>query len=216
MTPQRTRDTRFHELSVPAIKLDPMTSGTEFVVVDVETSGFDPGRARVLSLAALTVTADGTVMDSLHTLLDPGVDPGPTDIHGLTAPMLAGHPDFADITAELAPMLRDRILVAHNAGFDYAFLAAEAQRCAADLPVTDALCTLDLAGRLDLGLDSLSLAALAAHFGVAQARPHDALDDARVLAELLPHLLRAATGRGITLPIRAATTLPPVLLRPAA
>ena len=172
MTPQRTRDTRFHELSVPAIKLDPMTSGTEFVVVDVETSGFDPGRARVLSLAALTVTADGTVMDSpAHPARPRRGSPGPTDIHGLTAPMLAGHPDFADITAELAPMLRDRILVAHNAGFDYAFLAAEAQRCAADLPVTDALCTLELAGRLDLGLDSLSLAALAAHFGVAQARP---------------------------------------------
>lgn len=52
---------------MPATKLDPMTSGTEFVVVDVETSGFDPGRARVLSLAALTVTASGTVMDSMHT-----------------------------------------------------------------------------------------------------------------------------------------------------
>lgn len=201
---------------MPTAKLALMTRPAEFVVIDVETSGFDPGCARVLSLAALTATADGTVVDCMHTLLDPGVDPGPTDIHGLTAPMLAGYPDFADITAQLVPILRDRILVAHNAGFDYAFLAAEAHRCDTELPVTNALCTLDLASRLDLGLDSLSLAALAAHFGVAQARPHDALDDARVLAELLPHLLRCATQRGIALPIRAAATLPPVLLRSAA
>lgn len=201
---------------MPATKLDLMSHATEFVVVDVETSGFDPGAARVLSLAALAVSAGGTVEDSMHTLLDPGVDPGPTDIHGLTAPMLAGHPDFADITADLAAILRGRILVAHNAGFDYAFLAAEARRCHAELPVTDALCTLELAGRLDLGLDSLSLAALTAHFGIAQARPHDALDDARVLTELLPCLLRRAQRRGIALPIRAAATLPPVLLRAAA
>ena len=93
-----------------------MNTARDFVVVDVETSGFDPAAARVLSLAALTITADGSIENSMYTLLNPGVDPGPTNIHGLTPAMLAGQPCFADIAEDLAPLLRGRILVAHNVG----------------------------------------------------------------------------------------------------
>ncbi len=186
-----------------------MTTHRGYVVIDVETSGFDPTTARVLSVAALTLTPAGAVQDSLHTLLDPGVDPGPTHVHGLTAGMLTGQPRYADVAAHLAPLLRGRILVAHNAAFDYAFLAAETRRCGAELPVTDVLCTYELAGRLDLGLASLSLAALAAHWTIPQARPHDALDDARVLAAILPRAVARASDLGVALPIRDPATLPP-------
>lgn len=196
--------------------LDDMNAATEFTVIDVETSGFDPDRARVLSVAALVVAADGAITDSLHTLLDPGVDPGPTYIHGLTATMLAGHPAYTGIADQLATLLRGRTLVAHNAGFDYAFLAAEAHRCGAELPVTSVLCTLELAGQLRLGLDSLKLGALAQHWNIAQARPHDALDDARVLAAALPRMITRAAQLEVALPIRAPFTLPPVQFHTAA
>ncbi len=196
--------------------LDDMHAATEFAVIDVETSGFDPDSARVLSVAALVVTADGAITDSMHTLLDPGVDPGPTNIHGLTSAMLAGQPEFADVTGQLATLLRGRTLVAHNAGFDYAFLAAEAHRCGAELPVTSVLCTLELAGQLNLGLGSLKLSALAKHWNIPQARPHDALDDARVLAAALPRMLTRAAHLELALPVRAPITLPPVQFRTAA
>lgn len=196
--------------------LNDMHAATEFAVLDVETSGFDPGHARVLSVAVLVVTADGATRDAMHTLLDPGVDPGPTNIHGLTAAMLAGQPHFAEIADQLATLLHRRVLVAHNAGFDYAFLAAEAHRCGTELPITSALCTLELASQLNLGLDSLSLAALAKHWNITQARPHDALDDARVLAATLPRMLTRAAQLEMELPIRAPSTLPPVQFPTAA
>ena len=85
-----------------------MNTERDFVVVDVETSGFDPAAARVLSVAALTITADGSTENSWYTLLNPGVDPGPTNIHGLTPTMLAGQPCYADIAEHLAPLLRGR------------------------------------------------------------------------------------------------------------
>jgi DNA polymerase III subunit epsilon len=193
-----------------------MNTAGDFVVVDVETSGFDPAAARVLSVAALTLTAQGSIERSMYSLLDPGVDPGPTDIHGLTPAMLAGQPCYADIAEQLAPLLRERILVAHNVAFDYAFLAAEARRCDTELPVTSVLCTLELAALLDLGLDSLSLAALANHWNIRQARPHDALDDARVLAAVLRRALARAADLEITLPVRSPATLPPVQIQSAA
>ena len=180
-----------------------MNTARDFVVVDVETSGFDPAAARVLSVAALTITAGGAIEHSMYTLLNPGVDPGPTNIHGLTPAMLAGQPCYADIAEHLAPLLCGRILVAHNAAFDYAFLAAEARRCDTELPVTSVLCTLELA-------------ALARHWNISQARPHDALDDARVLAAVLRHALARAAELEITLPIRSPATLPPVEFHTAA
>jgi DNA polymerase-3 subunit epsilon len=183
---------------------------------DVETSGFDPDLDRVLSVAALTVTAGGAIEHSTYSLLDPGVDPGPTNVHGLTPAMLAGQPCYADIAEHVATVLRGRVLVAHNAAFDYAFLAAEAHRCDAELPVASVLCTLELAGLLDLDLDSLSLAALARHWNITQARPHDALDDARVLAAVLPCVLARAAELEIALPIRGPATLPPVTFAAAA
>ena len=96
-------------------------------MVDVETSGFRPGQARIVSVAALALSDDGNVEKSLYSLLNPGVDPGPTHVHGLTAEMLAGQPTFGDVAADLVEVLRGRTLVAHNVGFDYSFLAAEAE-----------------------------------------------------------------------------------------
>lgn len=179
--------------------------GTGWAIVDVETSGFRPGQARIVSLAALAVGDDGNVERTMATLLDPGVDPGPTHVHGLTAEMLAGQPTFADVVGELADVLRGRTLVAHNVGFDYAFLAAEAELAGAELPVDTVMCTVELARRLDLGTENLRLDTLAAHWGAIQMRPHDALDDAQVLAQILKPALVRARERKVWLPVRPVT-----------
>jgi len=170
-------------------------------VVDVETSGFRPGQARVVSIAALALSDDGNVEKSLYSLLDPGVDPGPTHVHGLTAEMLAGQPTFGDVVGDLVEVLRGRTLVAHNVGFDYAFLTAEAELVGAELPVETVMCTVELGRRLDLGLGNLRLESLAAHYGVTQMKPHDALDDAMVLAQILKPALVRAQERRTWLPV---------------
>ncbi len=176
-----------------------------WAVIDVETSGFRPGQARIISLAALGLGADGRVEQSVVSLLNPGVDPGPTHVHGLTAAMLEDQPQFADIVGDLVEVLRGRTLVAHNVAFDYAFLAAEAELTAAELPVETVMCTLELARRLDLGLGNLRLETLAAHWGVPQERPHDAFDDASVLTGVLASALQRARERDVWLPVHPVT-----------
>lgn len=180
----------------------------DWAVVDVETSGTNPATSRVISIAALAVTDTGVITDSVVSLLDPGTDPGPTHIHGLTREILSGKPQFADIVPDLATLLRGRTLVAHNAAFDHGFLAAEADRLHTDLPTNTVMCTVELARRLNLGTSSLGLGALAQHYGIAQARPHDALDDAQVLTQILARTLKAAQDKGIELPLRSARDLP--------
>ncbi|BCO33841.1 DNA polymerase III subunit epsilon [Mycobacterium heckeshornense] len=179
--------------------------GAGWAVIDVETSGFRPGPARIISLAVLALDADGRVEQSVVSLLNPGVDPGPTHVHGLTAAMLEDQPQFADIVDDVVKLLDGRTLVAHNVAFDYAFLAAEAEFADAELPVDTVMCTVELARRLDLGVDNLRLETLAAHWGVAQQRPHDAFDDALVLSRVLPAALERARQRDVWLPVRPVT-----------
>jgi DNA polymerase-3 subunit epsilon len=174
-------------------------------VIDVETSGFHPSQARIISVAALALDADGRVEHSVVSLLNPGVDPGPTHVHGLTAEMLEDQPTFAEIAGNLAELVNGRTLVAHNAAFDYGFLAAEADGAGAELPIDSVMCTMELARRLELGLDNLRLETLAHHWGVTQIRPHDAFDDALVLSRVLAPALDRARERDVWLPVRPVT-----------
>ena len=79
-----------------------------WVVVDVETSGMTPAVDRVLSVAAVVIDDDGEVVEEFTTLLNPGVDPGPVHVHGLTPALLAGKPRYADVAADLARVLDGR------------------------------------------------------------------------------------------------------------
>lgn len=179
--------------------------GDGWAVVDVETSGFHPGSARVISLAALALDADGRVEHSVVSLLNPGVDPGPTHVHGLTTEMLEDQPTFDEIAPDVVALLKGRTLVAHNVGFDYGFLAAEAELVGAELPIDTVMCTVELARRLDLGLENLRLETLARHWGIEQTRAHDAFDDAVVLSRVLAPALERAADRDIWLPVRPVT-----------
>jgi DNA polymerase-3 subunit epsilon len=176
-----------------------------WAVVDVETSGFRPGQARIISIAVLGLDTAGRIEQSVVSLLNPGVDPGPTHVHGLTATMLEDQPQFADIVGDVVEVLRGRTLVAHNVGFDYSFLAVEAEIAEAEIPVDSVMCTVELARRLELGVANLRLETLAAHWGVTQQRPHDAFDDALVLTGVLAAALERARERDVWLPVRPVT-----------
>ncbi|MET7367842.1 TerD family protein [Streptomyces sp. NPDC005566] len=173
----------------------------EWAVVDVETSGLMARRDRVLSVAVVTLGPDGVQTGEFSALLNPGCDPGPVHVHGLTAERLRGAPDFAHVAEEIGAMLKDRVFVAHNAQFDYDFLAHEFARAGLRLPVTRRLCTLALNRRVDPPTEDLRLGTLAAHYGVTQLTAHDALDDSRVLAGVLRGTLRDAAQLGLPLPL---------------
>ncbi|MEY8019080.1 exonuclease domain-containing protein [Mycobacterium servetii] len=193
-----------------------MSNRAQWAVVDVETSGTSPEHCRIISIAALAVDDHATITDAVVTLLNPGVHPGPTNIHGITAEMLISQPQFADITTRLTALLAGRTLVAHNVAFDYAFLANEFRRTAVPCPVDAVMCTVELSNHLHLPVDNHKLATLARHWRVPQTRPHDALDDAHVLTRILTHSIERARAHGVPLPVRPPTSLRPPLFSAAA
>ncbi|QEV07037.1 TerD family protein [Streptomyces prasinus] len=178
----------------------------DWALIDVETSGLVARRDRVLSVAVITIGPDGEQTGEFSTLLDPGCDPGPVEVHGLTAERLRGAPTFDQVAGRIGAMLQDRVLVAHNAQFDYDFLAHEFARARMWLPVSQRLCTLALNRQVDPPTDDMKLGTLAAHYGVPQQRAHDAWDDTRVLAGILRASLREAARLELPLPL---VTCPP-------
>ncbi|WP_267241423.1 DEDDh family exonuclease [Streptomyces sp. PR69] len=171
-----------------------------YAVVDVETTGLARDD-RIVSAAVYRLDARGEVEDHWYTLVNPERDPGPVWIHGLTGDMLHGAPLFGDIAGELSERLDGRVLVAHNAIFDWSMIAREYARAERTAPTRQRLCTIALAKELRLPLPNHRLESLAAHFGVVQQRAHHALDDARVLAEAFRPSLHAAARAGVRLPL---------------
>jgi len=171
-----------------------------YAVVDVETTGLARDD-RIISAAVYRLDARGEVEDHWYTMVNPERDPGPVWIHGLTSEMLEGAPLFSDIAEEFATRLEGRVLVAHNAVFDWQMIAREYARARIEAPVRQRLCTIALSKELGLPLPNHKLESLAAHFGVVQQRAHHALDDARVLAEAFRPSLRAAAAGGVRLPL---------------
>ncbi|MGW6918682.1 DEDDh family exonuclease [Kitasatospora sp. NPDC054939] len=190
--------------AVPAQRSADPAAG--YAVVDVETTGL--GRSdRVVSAGVYQLDADGEVTDHWYTLVNPERDPGPVWIHGLTTAMLTGAPTFAEIAGEFSERLRGRVMVAHNALFDWNMISREYSRAGLRAPVEQRICTMVLSRDLRLPLPNGKLASLAAHFGVRQQNAHNALDDARVLAEAFRPSLHLARLAGLPLPLQTCVAV---------
>ncbi|MCH6159569.1 DEDDh family exonuclease [Streptomyces marispadix] len=177
-----------------------------YAVVDVETTGL-ARHDRIVSAAVYRLDAWGEVEDHWYSTVNPQRDPGPTWIHGLTTEDLADAPLFTEIADDLATRLDGRVLVAHNAVFDWSMIAREYARARRTPPVRQRLCTIALAKQLSLPLPNHKLESLAAHYGVCQRRAHHALDDARVLAEAFRPSLHLAVQQAVRLPLHACRPL---------
>jgi DNA polymerase-3 subunit epsilon len=177
-----------------------------WAAVDVETTGL--GRTdRIVSVGVYRLDPLGEVQDHWYTPVNPGRDPGPVWIHGLTSEHLADAPPFPEIAGTLSEQLEGRVLVAHNALFDWSMISREYARMGGRAPVEQRLCTIVLARDLRLPLANHRLGTLAGHFGVIPRQAHHALDDARVLAEVFRPSLRLAAEAGLRLPLHTCVPL---------
>lgn len=165
-------------------------------VIDVETTGLNPTRDRVLEIAVISAELDpsGTPVNRSvwQTLVRPdGDEPVRAGaVHGISAEDLAGAPSFAEIAGGLLDLLDGRVPVAHNLPFDGAFLRAEFERCDVRVPdfMAYGVCTLQLA-RAVLPDGPYSLGGCCRRFGIPLIDAHTAAADALATVDLLGHLL---------------------------
>ncbi|WP_028990053.1 exonuclease domain-containing protein [Thermithiobacillus tepidarius DSM 3134] len=155
------------------------------VLLDLETTGGNATSDRIIEIGLIEVHG-GRVLREWSTLVDPQVriPPWIEQFTGISNAMVAGAPSFAEIGPALHAQLAGKVLVAHNARFDYGFLKNEFRRQGLRYQAK-VLCTVKLSRRLYPEHRHHNLDSLIERHGLPAAERHRALGDARVLWELL-------------------------------
>jgi len=154
-------------------------------IVDLETTGAHPVYDRVTEVAVIEVE-DGEVQDEWSTLVNPecAIPAAIQALTGITNDMVAGAPTFGRLAVELHERLTGRVLVAHNARFDYGFLRREFQRAGLQFRA-QTLCTVKLSRRLYPEHARHNLDSLIARHGLECRARHRALGDADAVWQFL-------------------------------
>ena len=170
-----------------------------FCVVDLETTGLNPGDDEIVAFAALHI-ARGQVRldDAVYQLVRPRRMPGRETvvIHGLRSADLIAAPDFGETQNRLLEALAGRSMVAHVASIETKFLGAALGKSGITLhnPVidTEALAAELFHRRNLVGPRPLALGQVADTLGLPVHRPHeadgDALTTGQVFLALATHL----------------------------
>jgi DNA polymerase-3 subunit epsilon len=155
------------------------------VFLDLETTGATATHDHVTEIGIVEVDR-GRLVGEWSTLVNPGVSipPAIQALTGITNNMVAVAPTFPELSRELLCRLEGRLLVAHNARFDYGFLRHEFQRAGARYS-SRVLCTVRLSRRLYPQHARHSLDALLLRHGIECDARHRALGDARALWRLM-------------------------------
>jgi DNA polymerase-3 subunit epsilon len=191
-------------------------AGPGYAVVDVETTGLNAGGGdRIVEIAIVHVSLDGTVTGRWETLVNPGRDLGPQRIHHIRAVDVLDAPTFAEIAPKLVELLSGRVFVAHNASFDSRFLLAELERIGYHLwSGIETLCTMRLAREFIPGAGR-ALADCCDAFGIELENAHRASVDALATAKLLEaYILQTPMWQGWSQPGSGGNAEWPVLTGP--
>jgi CBS domain-containing protein len=174
--------------ATPLIALDAM-------VLDTETTGLDPAKARIVEIGAVPLRRgrlDETA--ALRRLVNPG-EPIPADatrIHAIDDSMVASAPKFAAVWPEISAATSDAVLIGHTFGFDLAVLKRECERADLGWIPPRTLDTRLLAQVAEPNLGGYTLEQLASWLGVEIDKRHSALADTiitgKIFLALLPKL----------------------------
>jgi DNA polymerase-3 subunit epsilon len=172
----------------------------EFTVVDLETTGGRIGPGNIIEIGAYRMVGK-RLTETFSQLVRPQGGLVPRFITGLTSittEMIREAPPIERVLPAFREFLGDRVIVAHNAAFDFGFLDFEFRRIFGIGLSNPVLCTLRMARRFMPSLKRRRLDLLAGHFGLSQEGRHRGLGDARMAAEILSIFLEMAQKMGIT------------------
>jgi len=153
-----------------------------FVVFDIETTGFSPVNNRIIEIGAVKVS-DGKVIDRFSAFVNPQT-PIPFEIEKLTGirdDMVIDAPLIEEVLPRFLQFCDGCVLVAHNASFDMSFIMENARRqgLPAEYTYVD---TVGIARVLLPNQSKHTLDAVAKTLNISLENHHRAVDDAECTA----------------------------------
>jgi len=178
----------YAKAAVPAGKTPWREAG--FCVVDLELTGLDARRDEIISFGAVPIEHGRVAADrTVYGLVRPtsSLSEASVLVHGIRRVDLEDSPALEEAIAPLVAAMTGKVLVAHAARVERAFLGAALRRFGLRLrePVVDT----EVLGRLLMAERGatlpyfLRLGDLVAYLGLPEHRPHHALGDALTTAQ---------------------------------
>jgi DNA polymerase-3 subunit epsilon len=108
---------------------DVLTLDRPLLGFDLETTGTNPAKARIVELG-LEIMIPGRPVTEYRTLVNPGVPipPAATAVHGITDDMVQGAPTFESLAANLLRGFTGADFAGYNVRFDIRMIQAEFKR----------------------------------------------------------------------------------------
>ena len=160
----------------------------DFICIDLETTGLNPKRDRIIEIGAVKVR-NGQIVETYQQLIDPKqqLEERVEVLTGISSKELEGKPTIQEVLPTLREFLGDDVLLGHRVLFDYSFL----KRTFTNEKISferKGIDTLKIARQFVTDSESKKLESLCKHYGITH-QAHRALGDALATVELYQILI---------------------------
>lgn len=159
------------------------------IVVDVETTGLDFRKEKIIELAAVKLV-NGEITETFESLVNPmqHIRHSSINIHGITEEMILEAPTIEEILPQFLDFIEDKPLIGHNVIFDYSFINFASLSLYGKELSNLKIDTLNMFKEVFPTEPSHGLSALLKKFNVETDTSHRAMADAYSLAKVYTRL----------------------------
>lgn len=174
------------------------TLDDEFIFFDLETTGTSIYTDKVIEIAAVLVK-NGEIKNTYQTFVNPhqAIPPKITELTGITNQMVYSGKEEDEAFEGLLDFIGDKLIAAHNASFDTAFL----NRWLLKKDINKSYSYIDslpLARSVVPEIGRYNMGRLCSFFKIKNDHAHRAIDDSIASAKVLLKLFERAKERGVT------------------
>jgi DNA polymerase III epsilon subunit family exonuclease len=191
---QSSKSSSQYDLSIDNIDYLP----DRFVVVDIETTGLNVYKDKIIEVAAMKVIKGNQSYESKIALIDPGISIPQeiTFLTGIDDDMVKGRGQVDTNIIQFIDVFEDLPLVFYNANFDLKFLKMAALKAGKviDNPSIDVLQEARLAFP---GLENYKLSTVADHLGINLTGTHRAIHDCITTLQVFIEAVKITEGQTI-------------------
>lgn len=158
----------------------------EYVVVDLETTGFDPYKGCEINEIGITEIIDNKIVRNYSRLIKPDniIPPVITELTGISNEMVENEEGIEDVLPRFRKFLGDRVMIAHNAKFDLKFLNYYLKKYNLP-PIDNHLCTLEMLKKCkSYKGKNKKLQTACEYYNITNENAHRADSDTKATAEL--------------------------------
>lgn len=173
---------------------------TNYVMIDIETTGFDPTYCEIIEISAIKYSSSQQV-ESFSTLVKPDnqVDDYITNLTGITNEMLENAPDISTSIKNFYDFIGDNILVGYNVNFDVNFLYDNLLKYHNLYLKNSFIDVLRIARRFLPNLENHRKDTVANHYKISNEGSHRATRDCEITNEIFSLLKEDIIQSGVSI-----------------